>query len=162
MSLFASKIWHWLFKRSSQSASNPNPGTMPYNSGFSSTAPSGSEIIEISTEEEVLLGSTISLGNQVTAIRGPQGELIRSLKKMSVFCGCEHLVSCTQNAQQKRFNFFFSHTFFLQLEQLLVQSIYSSSFVTNQVCKLGVRAGIFSEGGISKKSKSGNSRPKKK
>ena len=94
MSTFSSKIWHWLYKRSPNKAANPNPGTMPYDSGKSAGLPHGSEIIDISTEDDGILNSTTSKRKQEIRARGPNGELVRSHTELSIMlCACGHLAS---------------------------------------------------------------------
>lgn len=112
MSKFPQKFWHWIFKRSPQNAANPNPGTMPYDSGIASGVNNTSQLIEVSTDEIVCLGSTISFGTKKTLARGSTGELIRSRKEISVMGTCGHLIpykdlqdsksSSSKNSEEKQ------------------------------------------------------------
>ena len=93
MSNIAITFWRWLFMRSSQNAAHPNPGNTPYNLCIPSSTHKGAEIIEVSTEEEVYVGSTMSIGNQVIIAKGAADELIRTKKKLSFWGTCGHSIS---------------------------------------------------------------------
>ena len=97
----ASTVAKWLLKQSPRSSADPNPGTLPQEWNAPETPSAGVQPIEISTEEECIIGSTVSLGQQNKAAQGPADELIRAHKDVYVLCGCNH-VACHVQATHKQ------------------------------------------------------------
>ena len=89
----ASKFLNWLYKRSPHNAANPNPSAMPYDQDANGIPSNESQTIEISIEQDVIIGLPLSFGDEDTIARGPNGELIRSHKKIYILCGCGHIPS---------------------------------------------------------------------
>ena len=89
----ASKFLNWLYKRSPHNAADPNPSAMPYDQDVNDIPFNESQIIEMSIEQDVIIGIPLSFGDEDTIARGPNRELIRSHKKISILCGCGHIPS---------------------------------------------------------------------
>jgi phage pi2 protein 07 len=89
----AMNFWKWLFKVSPNNASNPNPSPSASDGYHYNVPANGSQPIEISVEQESIIGSCLSLGVQDSIGRGANGQLVRSRNKDSVLCGCGHPVS---------------------------------------------------------------------
>lgn len=89
----ASKFLNWLYKRSSHNAADPNPSAMPYDQDTNGIPSNESRPIEISIEQDVIIGLPLSFWDEDTIARGTNGELIRSHKKNSILCGCGHIAS---------------------------------------------------------------------
>jgi hypothetical protein len=96
-----SKVVRWLLKQSPNNSADPNPGTLPQELNIPGTSSVGAQPIEISTEEECMLGSAVSLGQQDSAVQDLGEALIRSHKNLYVICGCGH-VACHVQATNKQ------------------------------------------------------------
>lgn len=85
-------FWKWLLKLSPAKASIPNPTPSTenlYNCNF----PGGGHPIEMSVEQDNLIGSRVSFGIQNSVGRGTNGQLLRIRSKTSILCGCGHIAS---------------------------------------------------------------------
>lgn len=97
----ASKLFGWLVKGSAKNAANPDPAATPASQNFSGEFPGQVSPIEVAMEQDLIMGTTLSLGQQDSVAEGPNGELIRSHKNMSILCGCGHIVSQLQPTQEQ-------------------------------------------------------------
>ena len=94
----ADKFFNWLTKSSVKNAANPKPAPhIP----DSSAAQGPMRPLEYNTREEIIIGSTINISTQDVLLKGPNGELVRSHKNLSVLCGCGHLISQLQPETEK-------------------------------------------------------------
>jgi hypothetical protein len=97
----ASKFLNWLYKRSPHNAADPNPSAMPYDQDVNDIPFNESQIIEMSIEQDVIIGLPLSFGDEDTVARGPNRELIRSHKKNSILCGCGHIAPQSPSANEQ-------------------------------------------------------------
>ena len=97
----ASKLFGWLIKGSAKNATNPTPTATPATPNFSGEFPGQSPPIELAVEQDLIMGTNLSLGRQDSVAEGPNGELIRSHKNVSILCGCGHIVSQLQPTQEQ-------------------------------------------------------------
>lgn len=97
----ASKLFGWLSKGSTKNAANPNPAATPVNPNFSGGFPGQSQPIEVAVEQDLIMGTNLSLGCQDSIAKGPNEELIRSHRNMSILCGCGHIVSQLHPTQEQ-------------------------------------------------------------
>ncbi len=86
-------FFKWLSKMSPYKASDPNP--TPYSSNAYNDYFHDDTIhpIEMSVEQEDLIGSCFNAGVQAGIGRGAKGQLVSFRKNISVLCGCGHPVS---------------------------------------------------------------------
>ncbi len=89
----AKKFFNWLKKGSPNNAANPNPKAAAYNTANNNTFGPAITPLEISSQQEIVLGSFINIGNQDLASRGPNGEMLYSYKNLSFLAGCGHVIS---------------------------------------------------------------------
>ena len=87
------KFWQWLLNRSSQNAAMPNVQPNTNDSVGRINIPIDTEPLETYIETGSLLGSLIKIGSEEGALRGPNGQLIRSHNKLSILLGCNHVVT---------------------------------------------------------------------
>jgi len=97
----ASKLFGWLIKGSAKNAANPNPAATPASPNFNRGFPGHIPPIEVAVEQDLIMGTNLSLGQQDSVAEGPNGELIRSHRNMSILCGCGHIVSQLQPTQEQ-------------------------------------------------------------
>jgi hypothetical protein len=101
MTGFASKLWHWLTDRSPRNAATPvvQPRSADYAPELG--IPPASETIEVNVETECQSGSPVEVGEVKSLLKGPDGELVRTKKKMILIVGCNHAVSQFQAVDEK-------------------------------------------------------------
>jgi len=92
----ASKFLNWLYKRSPHNAADPNPSATPYDQDANDIPYNKSHPIETFIDQEAFLGSILNFGIQKGIERDANGQLIRFHKRLSIVCGCGHIVSQLQ------------------------------------------------------------------
>jgi len=95
MNIIAS-IWKRLFGRRSQQP----PAQTPPNTAYGVPAgrgqqPSSPRPIDVCSDEDIVLGLDIRLGNYESVAMGPDGEYHRAKQNISVLCGCGHIIRST-------------------------------------------------------------------
>ena len=96
------KLFGWVVKSSAKNAANPNPPVTPATPNVGGEFGGQQPPIEVAMEQEAIIGTDISLGRQDSVGYGPGGVLITQHKNMSILCGCGHIVSQLQPAQEER------------------------------------------------------------
>ena len=98
---FILKFWKWFFNRSPQNAATPNVQPKPTEGVDNTAASTGAEPLEQYIETESILDGPIRIGFEEGALRGPNGQLIRTRNRASILLGCHHIVCQVQAVDQQ-------------------------------------------------------------
>ena len=100
MSKSTSRFWDWLFNRSPQNAAKPQVQSRPSEQNAQANEHANGQPIETYLEADELIASLIRLGFEETALRAPDGQLVRVNSKKELQIGCGHIVSQFQAVNQ--------------------------------------------------------------
>ncbi len=97
MRTFLNRMWRFFLGRSHGQAAGSTPPNTAY--GVPGQQPPSPRPIDACSNEDIILGLDIRLGNYESVAMGPDGEYHRTKQNISLLCGCGHIIKSTPDQE---------------------------------------------------------------